>query len=606
MRTVILCRDLKSLMSHIRLPPEHVQLLVLHESPESCLIRAFCERRGLSEELPRAELFRSRSGRFRSEYVSAIGRLNIEFGSREWWAMPLSTKNPISSELCLDIFSLVLIVDLIRNLNGCLVVVTDRDVLGMEVAAWGRTEGVAIVNAVRPAWTWSHIHTRLSFLPILYLAARSVWFKLRTGRRNIGSPAGGAASMVMITLVHPHSITSEGRFRDTYFGELEEWLGRETPPVVVAGVIQGQSLPLVQAFQENQNAVRRISIDAGLELHDIFRNTWEALRGFLACRFLKVSSEIGGVSIGNLVRHAVKDAHASGEVFRSLYIYRCARRLASEAPTARYLYPYENRAWEKMLLLGVRSVSRRARMIGYQHASITASHTNFVFAENEAEITPLPDVIVAFGEVTRDRLIQDGHPQALLRVGCALRQPKTGALAIRSSREEARPRILVALGARVTEYLRVLCFLNDAIGAGHDWEIRIRPHPTLPLEKAIRLLPEGQTRFSYSLSKGAVGRDLEWAGVVLYASSTLGMEAVGAGIPAVYLDLGEILPTDPMEGWTAFKWIARQPSELAPVLSEIGELSDALYEQKQRQGRSYVDAYMAPVNEKSLRVFIEA
>ncbi len=596
MRTVILCRDLKSLISHIPLPPEHVQLLVLHESPESGSIRAFCERRGLSEELPRAELFRSRSGRFRSEYVSAIGRLNIEFGSREWWAMPFTTKNPISSELCFDTFSLVLIVDLIRNLNGCLVVVTDRDALGMQVADWGRTEGVEVVNAVRLPWTWSHIHSRLSFLPILYLAARSVWFKLRTSRMNIGSPAGGPASTVMITLVHPHSITSEGRFRDTYFGELEGWLGRATPPVVVAGVIQGQSLPLAQAFQGNQNAVRRISIDAGLDLHDIFRNTWEALRGFLACRFLKVSSEIGGVSIGNLVKRAVKEAHASGEVFRSLYIYRCARRLASEAPTARYLYPYENRAWEKMLLLGVRSVSRRTRTIGYQHASITASHTNFVFAENEAEITPLPDVI----------FIQDGHPQALLRVGCALRQLKTGALAIRSSREEARPRILVALGARVTEYLRVLCFLNDAMGAGHDWEIRIRPHPTLPLEKAIRLLPEGQTRFSYSLSKGAVGQDLEWADVVLYASSTLGMEAVGAGIPAVYLDLGEILPTDPMEGWTAFKWIVRQPSELAPVLSEIGELSDVLYEQKQQQGRSYVDAYMVPVSENSLRVFIEA
>jgi len=93
---------------------------------------------------------------------------------------------------------------------------------------------------------------------------------------------------------------------------------------------------------------------------------------------------------------------------------------------------------------------------------------------------------------------------------------------------------------------------------------------------------------------------------VLYASSTIGLEAVGAGIPAVYLDLGDILDTDPMGGWTEFKWVARQPKDLGLVFSEIEALSNSEYEERQRRGRAYTDAYFYPVSDRTLQVFCEA
>jgi hypothetical protein len=93
---------------------------------------------------------------------------------------------------------------------------------------------------------------------------------------------------------------------------------------------------------------------------------------------------------------------------------------------------------------------------------------------------------------------------------------------------------------------------------------------------------------------------------VLYASSTIGLEAVGMGVPAVYLDLGDILDTDPMGGWTEFKWIAREPKDLRTVFAEIEALPDAQYEARQRKGQAYADAYLYPVTDKSLEIFCEA
>ena len=78
------------------------------------------------------------------------------------------------------------------------------------------------------------------------------------------------------------------------------------------------------------------------------------------------------------------------------------------------------------------------------------------------------------------------------------------------------------------------------------------------------------------------------------------------GVPAVYIDLGDILDTDPMGGWTEFKWVAREPKDLGTVLSEIGMLSDVQYSFHQQQGQAYAGAYLLSVNEQTLRVFCEA
>ena len=608
MSTVVLCNRLDLLKSILSSAAGPLRYLVLRESQASLNIRAYLQQRGQSHELPRADLFRQQATWFRSAYVEALGRLNVDQASRDWWAKPFTTKNPISTELCRDVFAFLLIADLSGKANDILVVITDSRPLAEQIAVWGKANAITVVNAVAPQRTLRQVVASVYYLALLLRVARLLWFKFRIRLAGMHQAITGAeGGMLIITVVHRHSFTAEGRFRDTYFGTLGDWLVGQRGPVVVAGIIENRvNLELTRSFLGETRGLPKILFDAGVRMRDIFRCVRESVQAYRADRSRSLSVVVGGLDAGYLITRALREAHASGNVFWSLYTYHSARRLAALFPKARCLHPYENRAWEKMALLGFREVSPDGRRIGYQHASITASHTNFIFADKEADVTPFPDVVVTMGQVTLDWLVNEGyHPPSLLKVGCALRQQAVGDVNRLRRRPSRLNRILMALATSLNEYIQTLVFLREAMRDGNAWELRIRPHPTIRLEEALALLPIGKTQLQFTVSEGSLAEDLAWADVVLYASSTIGLEAVSAGVPAIYVDLADILDTDPMGGWTEFKWIARKPKDLSTVLFEIEGLTDAQYQVRQQHGLAYAQGYFYPMTEQHLRVFCE-
>jgi predicted glycosyltransferase len=126
----------------------------------------------------------------------------------------------------------------------------------------------------------------------------------------------------------------------------------------------------------------------------------------------------------------------------------------------------------------------------------------------------------------------------------------------------------------------------------------MRPHPNLALALSDQSF--------FTVSKGPLAEDLEWADAVLYASSTVSMEAISLGIPAIYLDLGNFLNTDPMFGWTDFKWPVNEPSQLVKTIENIESMPQEKFENLQRKGLDYVYHYLKPVTSKNMRPFWEA
>jgi hypothetical protein len=83
------------------------------------------------------------------------------------------------------------------------------------------------------------------------------------------------------------------------------------------------------------------------------------------------------------------------------------------------------------------------------------------------------------------------------------------------------------------------------------------------------------------------------------------MEAVAWGVPALRLDLGEFLDTDPMFGWDEFKWSVDEPSQLIETIRSIEDLPDSEYRERQKKGIEYTAAYLRPVTEEALNLFSE-
>ncbi len=167
-------------------------------------------------------------------------------------------------------------------------------------------------------------------------------------------------------------------------------------------------------------------------------------------------------------------------------------------------------------------------------------------------------------------------------------------------------RVLVVLASSVDEYVEMLTFVAEAFHDDGQREIRFRPHPEFPFSSAQRLVAV-PPQFTYHVSAESLSADLLWADVVLYASSTVSMEAVARGIPAMYVDVGHALSADPLFDRTnGLRWAVAQPAEVLSCLNVIESLSAVEYERRARIDQDYVDQYFLAPDEDRIQALMEA
>ncbi len=603
MKTIIFCNQLARLQVILDKTSEPLRYISLMESHESRKICAYLTERTNAEELPRAELFRERSNAFRQKFVEFIGQVNSANHSLNWWAMPFTNKNPLATDLCRKTFYYLLLIELVRSKPMSLAVITDDGDLATEVEEWGKSEGVSTINTLKAHRTWKGAIKGFTPGAVLFAFLKTLWIWFQVRRFK---PAQDLSSRytVVASLIHIQSLSEPGKYRDVYFGRLTDDLSGRDGKAIVFGLFQERWRDQIPKLRSLRSGIPVIPMEACLSLADILKCGLKALKAYFSPLEIRGPVEIDGLDLNRSVKKAILKARRTGNFFTALKVYYCARGLAKTIGIEKCLYPYENRAFERMLILGIRSVSPETRIVGYQHASVTLSHTNFMLGSTESDVLPLPDTIVTTGPVVKEWMERDGnYPNGVFISGCALRQDKNGQAQPRERRQRMS-HVLVTLAASLQEYVNTLIFLEEAFD-GSDYSVRIRPHPTIPLEPALEIAPLTRRDF-FSESRGSLADSLQWADVVLYASSTVGMEAVSLGIPAVYLDLGDFLDTDPMFGWEEFKWKVADPKELIAVINQIETLPETEYLERQRLGQRYVTDYLSPVNKAGLAAFMEA
>lgn len=602
MKNLILCNHLERLKRCLALENNDLRYLCLADTPESNRIQEFLRNRPGSDELAKARLFKDRRDSFSTKYVEFMARVNVANSSALWWAMTFTNKNPLSTFLCSDTASFLLIVDLIRSSPVPLVVVSDSPTLARQVMSWGKTEGVDVANLiqVRAARTLVKLHTPAGTIRAA-IRTLLVWLLVRQYRPRKNHRD---QHLVIATLTHPRSFADPQGYRDAYFGELAKHVdGFGYKPLILAMVLE-RPFQQLKLLKSSNSVAPVLPLESCLTLRDFVACGLRSLGFSLRPLRLKGTMEIDGLDLTRLVKDAVDDARHSGDLFLNLRVYYSARWLANTVRVSKCLYPFENRAWEKMLLAGFRRGSPETRLVGYQHASLTDSHTNFLLGQRERHSTPLPDSILTTGKVMTKWLETKGnYPPGFFKTACALRQ---GGSTTATPTKTQRPvsRLLLALASSREEYVKTLTVLERALSGVNRYHLRLRPHPEITLESALHIRPLTGPKF-FTESTGSLPDDLQWADVVLYASSTVGLEAVSMGIPAIYLDLGDFLDTDPMSGWDELKWSASGPSELCDAIQAIEDLPQREFQARQEKGREYVSDYLSPVTPAGLKPFLE-
>lgn len=576
--------------------------------------------------LERAALFRRHGADFRDRYVRFMGALNRDNASFDWWTHDFATRNALATDLGDNVFHTFL-VDRVLSAGPddiSLVVVTESADLAGQLAHFARERGISFVRA-----TTGRVHGAggraagghvvggratgaraaiarlagwLPFWPITYVIRG--WWRVRKVRRAIRSDIGDGPYVVIGTLINHQSFDAEGRYRDTYFGDLADRLAESGTPVLVFGALgrdwDGDLALLARAAP----SCPVIPIQYFLSTADLLVCFARSVSRFFSPTRIAGSTTFDGVDVGHLIeRQARRDA--SRAYFTHLHYHYCARALTRHMRIETFVYPFENRPFEKMYLLAMGDAKPRPRTVGYNHATATPKHLNLVLAPEERDVLPLPDLVLTVGEVTRRWMVEEGGFAAeRVGLGCGLRHrmPRDA-----TPRERARPLrdVLVVLTAEVDEYLRMLGFLAAAFpeGAGGR-RLMIRPHPITPLADALERMQPLPFEFE-EVSAPPLDEVLEASDVVLYTSSTVALEALARGIPVVYLDTGEYLRVDPLVGLEAFRFDTDGPEDLAAALGAIDQMTEADYAAAQEAAARYAREYILPASDENVGRFME-
>lgn len=605
MSQILLCNDLNNMAKICDVALGTIRYLNLEDSVESYKMVSTLRNEYQSEEIDKARILRTLSQDFRRQFVNTMGRLNSHGQSRDWLAMSFTSKNAFSTPLCKEMAHFLLIVDLCKRSNQTLLVITNSKSLAAQIQEWSIAEHIEIINKISELRPVRELVKKFTPAGVLRSAARitKFWLASRQFRNLIGSTDN---YIVIATHTHPRSFTKDSQYQDAYFGELLTWLTDAEKDVkgFILGFILENPNEQMKKLRHQKFAIPVVPLQTWFTFKDLLCCVWKALDLYIRPVNLPEQAVLAGIDVSLLVKRSIIESRNTGDFLFNSHVYYCAKRLGEKVQVNRCLYPFENRSWEKMLLTGIRASSPGTLMVGYQHTSLTPSHTNFLLGKGESDLMPLPDSIVTTGRIPKEWLEAEGsYPDGIFKSACALRSGQ-GVPRTFVSRRARSSKILVVLATSLEEYIGTLLFLDRSFANTEEFCVRIRPHPALfPLKKALDLIQLEDESF-FTESTNDLVEDLLWSDIVIYGSSTVCLEALSLGLPVIYLDLGFFLNTDPLYGWSKFKWIVDQPTHLIQAIYDVDRLSDEEFGSLQLVGKEYSAEYLSPADKKHATTFL--
>ena len=218
---------------------------------------------------------------------------------------------------------------------------------------------------------------------------------------------------------------------------------------------------------------------------------------------------------GWLVRRAAMIENGCGNIAMTHWQDHCQRRwLADRRPRA-VAWPWENHPWERAF---VRAATRAdVRTVGYQHSVVGRHMLNYAAHSNPDGAASLPERVLCVGPATRAHLARWGIPEDRLAVGGAWRFPADA-----RTRFDPTAPVFFALPFGGAIAAEMMAAARDLAAAGR--RVLVKDHPMTPFTFAQT---PNLTRADTPLS----GQDAVAA--VVYAATTVGLEARLAGLPAV-------------------------------------------------------------------------
>lgn len=565
-------------------------------------------------------LSRGRQEAILHDYIEAIGRLGEWNGHiPHWWMTDIASKNAYRSPLLQPLHGLIHCLDAIQTVRG------SNSTLFIIDPSWPTVMAIKHVALHNKwdlrilSWSWSRIFAKWSGKTKAWAEMfRSAMGTLREiartkkhYRNKLNATKERDPIYLIKSFVYPYSFKDDGSYQDPFFGKLADHLTEQ-----LAGKVKVITIAL--GFTPKRYCYEKMKTLKGsmvIPFESMLRYT-DVIKGFCLLSWMLISKpfkvrgkvEFLGHDIADLLRELLTSEGWRIPFYQ--YIYCSAgERLAKNYRLVACALTHENNPWERAFIAGIRKINPDTRIIGYQHSVIPQAAANMFQSQREMSKIPAPDVVLTTGAVPANILRKYGaFPEERIKVSCGLRynyldeiQPQ---LRHRSGDHE-KIRILVAL-CGVIETLPLVRYVIDQARSCQHLEFLIRAHPVLPFEQ-LHSLTDNTNALPANIrisSDTTVMEDLLECDAVLYWGSSVALEGIRLGKPAIHFSQDDFLSYDPLFDLIDFKWVVNSQKDIMDVLNQIRIIPDKEFGDLRDRAQRYVIDYHHPVSDSSMSPFL--
>lgn len=380
------------------------------------------------------------------------------------------------------------------------------------VDAWAAEAETTLVICDDP-WMFHHLARRPGIdagrPPPLWSKAAGLWFRgfaarlkaaarysLTCLRSRARRPNGSSGDSWLLVYAHPTS-TADGE--DGYFGDLM------------------RTMPYLQRVLHvdcGWKRARELGRDGRTFSLHAWGNPLFALALLPFSKWRPNPAQKRGEA-GWLVRRAAALEGGTGQAAAIRWQGHCQERWLAATGPGVVAWPWENHAWERSFVRATRA--GKTITIGYQHSVIGRHMFNYAAVSNVDGAASLPDRVLCSGASTRDQLRAWGMDDGRLGIGGGFRFSQRG----RTQFDPAAP-VFVALPFDQATAAEMVATVRRI--AGGKRRFLVKDHPMTP--------------FAFDNSPGVersrvpLGQHQRLSAVI-FAATTVGLEAVLLGLPTV-------------------------------------------------------------------------
>jgi hypothetical protein len=351
---------------------------------------------------------------------------------------------------------------------------------------------------------------------------------------------------------------------------------------------------------KNTKEILIIPEDFFLKFKDIFR-----LFSYMYHKKTKLNQVVlfNNLDVTFFFENEIARGYRSAEYLMNILRYLIVKRFANAIEFKTYIQTFENYAWEKMTILGIREAKSEGKILGFQHAFISRNSFKYFPGEKEKKIIPLPDNIITMGNKTKAIMERYGaYNEGILKTGCALRQEYIWNL--KPFERKRFNKIVVPLTMVKKESILIMNFLHESGLPQTDIKVVIRCHPAAPFD-SFKGSIDFKMPYNFIINnEKKVYEELSTTDMVLYTWTTVAVEALKLGLPIIYLDILNPMYVDPLFECNALKKSVKKPEELLPAMASFYCMNDDSFYKEQTAAQEYLKEYFYPVTEENMASFI--